>query len=316
MVQPNDSEVRANLAQIHHLLAIENGITPEAEAHYKQALALTTELLEQFPGVVRDLNRVGDHCLCLGSLYAQTGRPLKAQETYQIGEAALKVLVQDHPQIQGSGVSLATLYVNWSYLAKEASQAGPALERLGRAIQLMEAFFQQEPNSVEARFRLVTAHGARAQLYERLGRYAEAVKDWDRLIEVEVESKRRYCRMCRMAALARAGSHGPATAEAASLLARPDLPNEWLYELACVYALCVGPARSDGQLLTAERAKLADRYSAQSLALLERLRKNGYFRDQKRLKLLMEDADLSLLTGLSEFKEALKKSPGDKAGAR
>jgi eukaryotic-like serine/threonine-protein kinase len=316
LVQPNDPEVRANLAQIHHLLGIENGVTPEAEAHYTQALALTTELLKQFPGAVRDLNRVGDHCLCLGSLYAQTGRLLKAEDTYQLGEVALKALVQDHPQIQNSGVSLASLYVNWSYLAKEASQAGPALERLGRAIQLMEAFFQQEPNAVEARFRLVRAHGARAQLYERLGRYAEAVKDWDRLIEVEIESKRPYCRLCRMAALARAGSHGPATAEAASLLARPNLPDEWLYELACVYALCVGPARSDGQLQPPERAKLAARYSAQALALLERLRKNGYFRDQKRVKNLVEDGDLSLLPGLSEFKESLKESSAEKAGVQ
>jgi tetratricopeptide (TPR) repeat protein len=211
---------------------------------------------------------------------------------------------------------LASLYVNWSYLAKEASQAGPALDRLGRAIQLMDAYFQQEPNSVEARLRVVMAHGARAQLFERLGRYAEAVKDWDRLIDVEVESRRPLCRVFRVSALAHAGLHGRATAEAVSLLARPDLPNDWLYELACAYALCVGPARSDARLPAAERARLADRYSAQALTLLERLRKNDYFRDPIRLKHLMEDADLRLLAGLPEFKELLKKPSGDKAGVQ
>jgi hypothetical protein len=108
----------------------------------------------------------------------------------------------------------------------------------------------------------------------RLEAYPAAVPSW---------------RLSRADALARAGDHSRAAAEADDLSRPASLPGLTLYNLACVQAL---NAASRPLPL---RAKDADGYAAKAVDLLRRAANAGYFKNAKTLAHLHQDTDLDVL---------------------
>jgi tetratricopeptide (TPR) repeat protein len=95
----------------------------------------------------------------------------------------------------------------------------------------------------------------------RLGRYAEALKDYDRLLtlvpptDVEVL---RVARVMRAVALARTGDHIQAIDEVEKIL-RDDPQYSTAYDAACVYAVVAGDVSDRGS---------KERCAAKAMALL------------------------------------------------
>ena len=117
-------------------------------------------------------------------------------------------------------------------------------------------------------------------------RFAEAVPHWDRVIELADEPARRDYRLRRALARARGNDRARAAAEAEALAAEPNCPPDALYNAACVFSL-------------ADRAEKA-------VALLSRLRDDGYFEKAEQLNNLRTDPDLDPLRQRADFIELTK----------
>jgi tetratricopeptide (TPR) repeat protein len=280
----------------------------EAEAHYQRTVEIRAALMRTPPGDARSQARLAETYQNLGELWMHdASRREEAAAAYAKAESLLRPLVDQHPEAPEYALSLASVYNNWSYILKDTGRPQSALPLLGQAIDLAEAVLRLEPRHMVARYRVYTTHGTRALVHEQLGHYTEAVRDWDRVIELSSEPDRTTQRAIRSGDLARAGEHGRASAEAKALAETPSVSNEILYHLAGVYALADVVARSDERLPSVERAATAERYAAAAIALLSRLKGAGYFQSAERLKELRTDPDLQPLRERAEFQKMLPK---------
>jgi hypothetical protein len=124
-----------------------------------------------------------------------------------------------------------------------------------------------------------------------LHKYAEAAKDWGRVLELSARTEQPRFRALRAIAWANAGQVAEAVAEVTELTKLPLFWNagQW-YDFACVYSIAGG--------------KVADRkqsYADKAVELLQKAVKAGY-RDAAHMK---KDTDLDSLRDRSDFKKLI-----------
>ncbi len=115
----------------------------------------------------------------------------------------------------------------------------------------------------------------------RLGRHAEAVPDWDRVIELDDGGWRDPFRLRRAASLARAGDVARATAEAAAagagalkvLDGTKDAASATLYDCACALALVAAQGTPEADRLAARAVELLRQAAARGFPDIGRLLK-------------------------------------------
>jgi tetratricopeptide (TPR) repeat protein len=315
--QPEDRGWRSALAETEHNLGVRfqlPGNLVTAEPHYARAAALRAGLVSDHPREERYQAALASNHVNLGLIYQATRRPGKATRAFASAEALLLSLIARHPPGGEHALTLAGVNVNWGNLLRSIGRTQDALARHTRAVEAVEAVLRREPAHSVARLRGWQAHGARAQTLEALRRWAEAVKDWDRVVELDVQRNRWIRRVLRALVLARAGEHARAAAEVKTLARHPKVSAEGLYDLACACAQSVEPARSDGRLPPSERAALAERYAAQAVALLQKLQAKGYFKDAAHARALRTDEDLRPLRDRADFRRLLAAVTGNKQG--
>jgi serine/threonine-protein kinase len=293
-------------------LGTRRGRGPDAEAAYKRSVELHAALVRAFPQDEEHRHELAETYQNLGLLLSGLGRRQESEAIYARAAGLLEPLAAAHPELSGYSLALAAVYLNWGGLLRDTGRRQEALRLLGKAVDLCEALLRVEPRMQVARVRALNAHGHRAQAHEQLGRFADAAGDWDRVVALEAGKKKGVYRMFRALALARAGEHAPAAAEAGALEKAAEAREGFLYNLACVYALAVPPARSDARLPTSERAVLAERYAGQAVAALHKLRGQGYFQDARHRELLHSDPDLQALRECADFRELLSETKRSK----
>ena len=304
---PDDPVQQNELATAEHALAVvyHDRKPSEAESHYDRAVAIRTALVRDHAEAEGYQAALAEDYANLGLLYRRTGRDAKTTAIYGKAEDLLRPLVDRHPAEARYALSLVAVYVDWSYLLARAGRSQEALDRLDRAVRLAEAALRKEPQDTTCRQRALAAHGARAEISEFLGRFADSVKEWDRVVELTDGPARRRWRGTRARVLTRAADHTRAAAEAGELAALSEATGDDLYFLARVYVLAMAPARGDSRLPAAERERLAGRYAAQAMALLQRLQGQGYFKDAAHAKALRTDEELQPLRGREDFTQLL-----------
>ena len=83
--------------------------------------------------------------------------------------------------------------------------------------------------------------------------------------------------------------------------------DEGRYNLACVLALGIAPARADAQLTAAERETVAESYATRAVAILLKLRMKGYFKNAENAAALRTDSDLQPLRARPDFQRLLSE---------
>jgi tetratricopeptide (TPR) repeat protein len=307
--RPDDPILLEELAKAEHNqgLLFRNENPAEAESHYRRSAAIRTALVRDHPEEESYQAGLAADYQDLGLLYKQTNRLAEAAALYPKAEALLRPLVDRHPAERKYAIYLVAVYVNWSYDLARAGRSQDALERLDIAVRLVEDAHRREPKDGTARWQALQAHGARAEIREFVGRFADSVKDWDRVIELDDGSTRNRWRGTRARVLTRAGDHALAVAEAGDLAALPETSDDSVYFFARVHALAIPPALSDMRLSTTEREHIVERYAAQAIALLRKLQNKGYFQDASHAKALRTDAELQPLRARPEFKALLRE---------
>jgi tetratricopeptide (TPR) repeat protein len=306
--RPDDPRGRGGVAETEHTFGVICQLTDRraaAEAHYARAISLRADLVRANPQDEDSQAKLAEDYLNLGLILQGSGRRTEAARAYEKADGLLRRRVERDPLRGDYKLSLAGVDVNWGSLLRDKGQVLPALAKHTEAAKLADAVLGQEPRRSDARARAYQAHGTRAQTAQRLGLWAEAVKDWDRVVELDDAPDRWKRRVDRALALARAGEHARAAAEADVLAADPAVSTGGLVNLAVAYAVAVEAARKDGRLPSSERAALAERYGPRAVALLNQLRTRNYFQDMAHVLALFVDTDLQPLRSRDDFRKLL-----------
>jgi tetratricopeptide (TPR) repeat protein/tRNA A-37 threonylcarbamoyl transferase component Bud32 len=308
---PENSQYESDLAATYGNMAILHQIAgegAEAKGALREARTHQARLANRYPEVTHYQNDLGKTLSNLGALYSLTGERRQAEQTLLEAVTIRKRLTERYPEVLEYATGLGASSANLGSVLTDGGQLQKALEWFDQSVQGLEAVVQKEPRQVEAKAYLRNAHQGRAETLSHLGRHAQAVRDWDRALELDDGPNRPPFRLARALAVARAGEHARAVAEANDLAqGKPPPSPDAIYDLACVGSLAVAAAAADGKLLPAERDKLTQQYATQALALLARASEKGLFQNAAQVERLKKDPDLAPLRSRADFQKFLRR---------
>lgn len=265
---------------------------PEAEEQFRKGLAVHEKLCADFqsePTYRQELARsLGD----LGNLLIDLEKWPEAEQHLRKAVTFYEKQAAQFPGNQSFQIDLGRNYGNLGKAINERGKPTDSLEWFEKAIRALTAVYQKDRQSAMARQALRNSHWGRAKAYDRLEKFAEAVKDWDKVIALTPKETQPRYQVAHAISQVKAGRVAEAVAEVTALLT-PDRawPVHRWYECACVYAIASSKS-------TDQKQKYADR----AMELLQRAIKGGY-KDAAQLR---TDADLNALRERSDFKQLLE----------
>jgi serine/threonine-protein kinase len=293
---PDVPAYRQDLAETHNdLAAVMSDLdrVAEAERHCRGAIDLLVKLARDFatvPDYRKDLAKCHSQ---LGNVLADAGRWPEAEEAQRQATALLEKLVEDFPQLPHywSELAVAQCCLGRALTGKNCPDA--ALTCFDKAIPLLDKTMTQGWRVSIVQGSLRDTHWSKAQALTALGRHNEAIKDWNRAIELDDGGRRATLQLERACSLARAGEHAQAVAQAESIAAGKDVSASTFYAAARVHAQAAAAAKSD--------QRLCERYSKRAIELL-RLAADAGYKDGAHIK---KDVDLDPLRSREDFKKLL-----------
>jgi tetratricopeptide (TPR) repeat protein len=168
-----------------------------------------------------------------------------------------------------------------------------ALEWFDKAQAKLEEVRKRAGGDARARAFLRNTHWNRAEALVKLDRHAEALREWDQALELDVlDIDRAYSRLGRALALVRLGKCDQAVAIAEDQVGRPEADVFGIYRAARVFSLASVVVGQDTQREAAERQQLTEQYAARAVALLRRTQSQAIFKDPGMVADLKQNADL------------------------
>jgi serine/threonine-protein kinase len=307
---PNDALYQSDLAGIHNSLGLmyrDAKKPPEAKEFLQTAVNLSERLVDDYPevtgyqhGLAKDLND-------LGLVYGDLGKWPEHDKYLRDALAIRKRLAKRRPEVLDYAFGVGDICCNLGHTAMARGQLEKALEWYAQAIPPLEKVLQKEPREFRSRITLRNVHWYRAQTLSMRGRYAEAIPDWDRAIELN-GAPGWTLRSHRALTLALAGDHARAAAEADDMAKDPSRKEDQFCSLAAIYSQAVRVVAKDGKLSQTERDQLAALYARRAVELLRKVAATGYFKKPTRIQPLKEkDPNLIPLRSREEFKQLLRE---------
>jgi serine/threonine-protein kinase len=307
---PDTAQHRAYLAETLNNLASlqsETGKRPEARKSYDRACELLARLAAEFPEVAEYRNDLAETRGNLGMLLRDMDEPGPAlalvRDAHEIQEAVAK----EHSEVVRYQLNLAWLRINLGDLLRDADRCDEALKWYARAVGVLDKVKKREPG-VNLRKLL---HRGRARTLDQQKRYAEAAAEWTVALALASGDDQADARLRRATSLARAARHEEAMKDVAALKKSRALTDNRLYELACAASLSSRAAQRDTRLGPQQRSRLAEQYGAAAVALLERARQAGVFRDVELVEHLKKDRDLDAIRNRDDFRKFQKSLPSN-----
>jgi serine/threonine protein kinase/tetratricopeptide (TPR) repeat protein len=306
---PEITDYQENLGYVHGTLGTTfatMGRLPEAEEQYRAALAIFQKLAAAHPAVTNyQLFQALFH-RNLGETYFKTGRIAEAEESLKEALASRQKLAAAHPERLEFLSYVGSSYNSIADLAQRRGDLPAALKWYDRSIAMLEDALRREPRHMLSRLFLKRALWGRAESLSRLGRHTESLADWDRALGLDDGSEGDHIRLDRAIALARAGDHARALAQAdPPARSRTIPPAERSYKLACVFARAAAAIRDDAKLPPADRAARAETFAARAVEQLVQARHAGFFDNPANLAELRKDPDLDTLRARRDFRMVL-----------
>jgi hypothetical protein len=154
---------------------------------------------------------------------------------------------------------------------------------------------------VTAKTFLRNGHIGRAQAFDKLKRYAEAISDWESAANLQGNPNRNMFDLRAALSRARGGNHVEAAAAANALAAARNLDGRIFYDLARVFAVCFVAATDD--------APLREQYALRAVDLLGQAKSKKLFQDRIQLDNFRIDPDLDALRQRDDFKKLMEDLP-------
>jgi tetratricopeptide (TPR) repeat protein len=260
----------------------------KAARQYQQALAIQQKLADDFPGVPLYRQELGPTHNNFGALLA--GQKQWAQAAEQFHKAVLikQQLADSFPTVTAYREQLGASYGNLGALLCDGGKPADSLPWFDKAIRTLTAIHEQYP---PARLALRNCYQSRAMAHDDLTKYAEAVNDWTRAIELSPPQDQPALRLALADSRVRAGQVAEAIAEVAELTRTANWPAGQWYAIACIYSLASGKSADKKQ-----------EYADRAMELLHRAVKAGY----KDPAHMAKDRDLDVLRGREDFKKLME----------
>jgi serine/threonine-protein kinase len=266
-----------------------------AEQAFRQSLEDGEKLVSEFPTVPRYRQELGRGHSGLGILKYSQGQLSAAEPALRRALEIQERLAAEFPKVPGYRQDVAGTSVNLGNVLHAQGRSEDSLPFLAKAIALLETLLGQEPRLFTERVFLRNAHFSRARALEQLGRHPEAVKDWERAVEVNPEPRTNtFFRHLRAQSLARAGQHAKAVAEATALAAAKDVTGTMLYDFARICAMAS---------VATKEAALQEQYAANAVSLLRQAVAQGY----KHIERIKNNNDLKVLREREDYKKLLEE---------
>ncbi len=281
----------------------------KAEAVYLRALALHEGLVREGPGDVEDQQSLASTYNNLGELYHIVGPQTKAESFYNKALELMETVARENSTVLKYAMDLAAMYGNMGNFIRVNRSGQESLDWYRRSIDVLEGVLLKEPFHVEAKLFLRNGCRGQAVALTALGRYEEALNDWDRAIELDpgTDWHMDVLHLSRATCLARLGDHARATSEAGTLAAKESLTANFLYDLACVYSLSNAAAVSDQRLRPDERERAATGYAAEAVRLLGKSLSAGFSDSPARRAHVPNDPHLDSLRERDDFRKLLEE---------
>jgi tetratricopeptide (TPR) repeat protein len=229
----------------------------------------------------------------LSLVYRAGGRLKEAEQSNRDAQVAQKTLLAREQRNPEHAIRLARMQFSLGNLLLDKDRPQDALASYGEAHETLQPVVAKYPRDARVRLALKYFHSGRALILTRLGRHAEALKDWESAYESDDGRSRGWLRVQRALTLARLGDHATAAAEAAALARLQGKPAALVYDLARVYALAAAAARDE--------ESLANQYADRAMACLRQAQAAGFFTHPVRIEQLRKDADLGALRTREDY---------------
>jgi serine/threonine-protein kinase len=278
----------------------------QAEDAYKQAVDLFRRLADARPSVPRYQQSLASALADLGLLYQANRQTQQALDAYRQALEIQERLAKLYPAEVSYAELLGGGYCNMGLRLHQNGDANAALPWFDKAQATLEEVRRRDASNVGARTFLRNTHWNRANALLKLSRPADALKDWDRALELEGNGEdRTYLRMCRALALAHLGQYEEAVSIAEGLVGPPETGTHTVYVAAAIFSLASAAVSRDAKRAADERQKLAEQHAARAVALLRRNQAQGYFKKQANIAFLKEDASMDSLRAREDFQRLL-----------
>jgi tetratricopeptide (TPR) repeat protein/tRNA A-37 threonylcarbamoyl transferase component Bud32 len=295
------SAIRLNLGNVYK----NSGRPALAEQSYRLGLKIQQQQLAADPDSAILQHCVATSHMALGLLHQTSGQIAEAETAFRQALRISDPLVKAHPEVIEYALRNAATKLNLGNLLRTKQEFTQAVAAYTGSLAALEGVLSKEPRHGEGRQCQWGAFLGRAIALGRLGRPAEAVKDWDRAIAMADGAMQRKMRLLRTSQVMRLGDHAAATKEAEALLGETVDP---LWVLAVeLHINGVAAARADKRLSADERDRLAERYAARAVQLLGRLCATPPFRQKLTADELEQAEVFRPLQGRADFRQLVKE---------
>jgi tetratricopeptide (TPR) repeat protein len=290
---PKNSAYRSQLAVAHAnlgMLFVDMEKWPAAEAEYRAALALESKLIDEFRSVPTFRMRFAGNQTRLGNLLTKQKRELEAEAAYREAVSALEKLVEVDADNFEYRIELGGTACNLGQLLRDGGKPTESISFFDRAIAAL--------GPTRDRPYLQNAYLGRAKALTLVARYPDAVKDWDRAIEMDDGPAKDEFRIFRAKCLAHTDPVG-AVAEAEKLT-NGTKPDSWTPQNHpdCLYAAAGAFSIASAKLTT----KAKEHAAARAVALLGQLREARYFDRPGFATYVVKDPDFEPVRSRADFR--------------
>ena len=263
----------------------------EARDEWKQARDIQKKLVTQFPTVPVYKQYLAATHNNLGALLFNVGNSDEAREArieYDQARDLRQKLADQFPGVPGYQVDLGESCLNFGVLLRDQGQPADSLPYFNKAIETLTAVHEKESRNVMAKKYLQESYWYRAIALERLDRYTESTKDWQKATELSPKPESPEFRTSRAISLARAGRVAEAVAEVAELSKAGAWNSDQWYTFACFYSVA-----------SAKAADKKQEYADRAMELLRKAVQAGW----KGGAYMTRDTDLDPLREREDFKK-------------
>jgi tetratricopeptide (TPR) repeat protein len=180
---------RQNLAKSHHNLGLVLsglGNQPEAEEHYRKALAIQEKLLSEFPAIPEYRQDLARSHHSLGILLRGLGKRPEAEEHSRKALAIRQKLTSEFSAVPEYRHELALSHNNLGNLLKDLGKRAEAEKHYRKALNIREKLVSDFPAVPEYRQDLARGHNNLGiELEEGLGKRAEAEEHYRKALDIQ-----------------------------------------------------------------------------------------------------------------------------------
>src|SRR5262249_5457682 len=161
----------------------------------------------------KSLSGLARSCNDLGALLQESGRLEEAAKYHREALTLRKRLAEGHPEVVQYAINLAGSHCNLGNALALPPDDLAAVASYGCAVDGLRAVLQKAPGQRLAKEFLRNSLAARGSCLKQLGRFAEALRDYDEALAADDGALRRPLLAARAATLAHLGDHEQALKE-------------------------------------------------------------------------------------------------------